>query len=140
MGGKHQGIVPVQAEPGERERHRGDGRDYLRCDASGPQRPDDPEKPRVARGEHGDRARPMADLIERWFEAGNLDLRDGWRQVDRVQLAVRPCHAGRERERCGRLRRERAAIAADHSDLLSHAALSGYAATFARPLKSTMIT
>ena len=88
VGCRHEGVVPVQAQPGERQRDRGHRRDDCGPDAAGAQGADDPEEARVAGGQHRDLAgaRARHDGVERVVEALELQAFGLVGDVGRVQV------------------------------------------------------
>ena len=90
-----QGVVPVQAEPGEGQRHRRGGRDDPWLDAAGAQGADDAEEARVAGGQHryGTRARVdgfegLVEMLELYAFGAGRD-RDGGQVPGRADDLLR---------------------------------------------------
>src|SRR6266516_4795180 len=145
MRGKDQRIVPGQAKPGERERDGRGRRDNAGRDAAFGESPDDPEKARVTRRQHGNRPRMGHDGAEGSAEgaqrasgraaqrasgraagpagrriATDLDAVRSGGQLIRRQPAPRTRHAPRVGEGRQRWVSQRAAVASDDGDRRDH--------------------
>src|SRR5262249_19351907 len=118
VGGDDEGVVPVQADSRESVRDRGDGRDDVRRDPAGAQGADDAEEAGVAGGQHGGGANASGDEVEDVVQVLEFSSfcvrRDGGYPQVTGRADDQPC-AG---QGAGRVGAERAAVAADHRDVL----------------------
>ena len=121
--GQDESVGPVQAQPGERQGHRGDRRDHHRRDAPGAQRADDAEEPGITGSQHGGRRTGGTDRVERGVQVLNNDALGGRGDGNAGEMPPGPGDHGCASQGGGRRGRQGAPVAADHGD--GHAGVSG---------------
>ncbi len=121
--GQDESVGPVQAQPGERQGHRGDRRDHHWCHAPGAQRADDAEEPGITGGQHGGRRTGGTDRVERGIQVLNHDALGGRGDGNADEMPLAPGDHGCASQGGGRRGRQGAPVAADHGD--GHAGVSG---------------